>query len=98
MNLVKKAKAPPLSEPIARDKHILSHLLSGRTLTQGESVALGYGPQPIAASVFRLKRLWGHNIEKTMKADIHGTRYAEYRLVTRNRFGERVSASEKVAA
>ena len=75
----------------ARDSAILTHLLSGRTLTQGEAVALGYGPQPIAATIFRLRDA-GHNITMVLKRDIHGIRYAEYALIKRNRFGDKVAA------
>lgn len=75
---------------IDRSKAILDHLLSGRSLTQGEAVALGYGPQPIAATIFKL-RADGHNIITRNKRDIHNVRYAEYALVVRNRFGEKVA-------
>lgn len=74
-----------------RNHAILNHLLTGRSLTQGEAVALGYGPQPIAATIYSL-RGDGHSIITRFKRDLHGVRYAEYALVKRNTFGDRVSA------
>lgn len=73
-----------------RPSVILNHLLAGRSLTQGEAVALGFGPQPIAAVIFKL-RAEGHMITTAYKVDSFGVRYAEYALLKRNRFGEKVA-------
>ncbi|CAB4139292.1 Helix-turn-helix domain containing protein [uncultured Caudovirales phage] len=63
-----------------RKSQVLTHLLSGRTLTQGEATVLGYGTR-LAARVLDLKRD-GHNIQTKMKFDIHGNPYGEYKLLT----------------
>jgi hypothetical protein len=70
------------STPATRAETILKHLTSGRTLTQGEAVLLGYGPN-IARPIFSLRRA-GHDVVTTIKKDILGNSYAEYSLVRRN--------------
>jgi hypothetical protein len=69
---------------------VLTHLLTGKSLTQGEGLVLGYGTR-VAASVHELRRK-GHNIVTTMKEDLNGFPYAEYRLVTRRANGNRKAA------
>lgn len=64
-----------------RKQQVLTHLLSGRTLTQGEATVLGYGTR-LAARVRDLRRD-GHKIVTTNKFDIHGIPYGEYRLISR---------------
>ncbi len=64
---------------------VLTHLTSGRSLTQGEATILGYTTR-LADVVHRLKKK-GHQIERTNKVDINGRPYGEYRLLTRDRFG-----------
>lgn len=67
---------------MTRYDQVLNHLTSGRTLTQGEALVLGYGTR-LAATIHALKKR-GHNIVTTMKEDLNGYPYAEYSLVTRN--------------
>lgn len=76
---------------MTRIDQVLAHLLSGKTLTQGEGILLGYGTR-IAVSINRLRER-GHSITTKMKEDIHGYPYAEYSLVTRNRHGDRKRAA-----
>lgn len=85
---VARAAAPTTSTtPMSKKlKAVLDHLTSGRTLTQGEAIVLGYGTR-LADLVHRLKKR-GHDIRCTRKTDIHGSPYGEYRLVTRDRFGK----------
>lgn len=64
-----------------RKQQIINHLTSGRTLTQGEAIVLGYGTR-LAARIKDL-RTEGHKIVTSMKFDIHGIPYAEYRLIER---------------
>ncbi len=72
---------------ITRYDQVLNHLTSGRSLTQGEATVLGYGTR-LAATIHDLKGR-GHNITSTIKKDLNGRPYAEYRLVTRGRSGDR---------
>lgn len=69
---------------------VLSHLVSGKTLTQGEAILLGFGMR-LAVTIDRL-RGEGHKIQTTMKTDSNGHQYGEYKLVVRNRFGDRKAA------
>lgn len=76
---------------MTRYDQVLNHLLSGKTLSQGEALVLGYGTR-LAATVHDLKKR-GHNIVTSMKRDINGAPYADYSLVTRNsRNGNRKAA------
>lgn len=75
---------------MTRYEQVLNHLTSGRSLTQGEALVLGYGTR-LAATVHALKKR-GHNIVTTMKEDLHGYPYAEYSLVIRGRNGNRKAA------
>lgn len=75
---------------MTRYEQVLNHLTSGRSLTQGEALVLGYGTR-LAATVHALKKR-GHNIVTTMKEDLHGYPYAEYSLVIRGRSGNRKAA------
>ena len=52
-----------------RTASILRVLLTGRSITQGEAVALGFGPQPIARSIHELREV-GHDIVTVRKRDI----------------------------
>ena len=70
-----------------RLEQVLAHLITGKSLTQGEAIVLGYGTR-LAATVHDLRGK-GHTIVTTMKEDIHGAPYAEYRLVTRRANGNR---------
>jgi Helix-turn-helix domain len=70
---------------MTRNDQVLSHLLSGRTITQGEAIVLGYGTR-LASTVHRLRGK-GHNIVTAMKEDLNGIEYAEYSLVKRDRYG-----------
>ena len=65
----------------SRKQRILNHLLTGRSLTQGEAIVLGYGLR-LAARINELKAA-GHRIRTVLKYDINGIQYAEYSLVTR---------------
>lgn len=93
-NALAHSKEVPAAEPVAKPqrpmtprlKAVLDHLLRGLTLTQGEAMILGYGTR-LSDFIHRL-RARGHDIRLTMKEDIHGRPYGEYRLVTRNRNGE----------
>ncbi len=78
---------PYKPKPGSRLDQVLTHLLSGKSLTQGEGIVLGYGTR-VAASVHALRDR-GHNIVTTMKEDLKGFPYAEYRLVTRRANGNR---------
>lgn len=73
-----------------RCQQLLTFLLSGRSITQGEAIIIGFGTR-LAATVHDLRGL-GHDVKTVMKEDIHGNPYAEYRLVTRNRNGDRKAA------
>jgi hypothetical protein len=76
---------------MTRYDQVLNHLLSGRSITQGEATVLGYGTR-LAATIHDLKKR-GHTIVTTMKEDLHGNPYAEYSLVLRNsRNGNRKAA------
>lgn len=82
------AKAPRNRTRLAQ---VLSHLLAGKSITQGEAIVLGYGTR-LAASIHDLRKQ-GHRIEMKIKHDLHGYPYAEYALVTRNsRNGNRKAA------
>lgn len=83
-------KAPAPVMPGTRLDQVLKHLLTGKTLTQGEGIILGYGTR-VAATVHTLRQR-GHNIVTTMKEDLNGFTYAEYRLVTRRPNGNRKAA------
>jgi hypothetical protein len=76
---------------MTRNDQVLSHLLSGRTITQGEAIVLGYGTR-LASTIHRLRGK-GHNIVTAMKEDLSGIEYAEYSLVQRKHSG----APRKVA-
>ena len=67
----------------SRQQLVLNHLLTGRSLTQGEAIILGYGTR-LAAKIHRLKGK-GYKIRAVMKYDINGIPYAEYSLVTTRR-------------
>lgn len=67
----------------SRQLLVLNHLLTGRSLTQGEAILLGYGTR-LAAKIHRL-RGEGYKIRTVVKHDINGIPYAEYRLVTARR-------------
>jgi hypothetical protein len=70
---------------------VLALLLQGKSITQAEALVLGFGTR-LADLIHRLKKD-GHNIVCDLKEDIHGTTYGSYRLVTRNRFGDRKKAA-----
>jgi hypothetical protein len=70
-----------MTKTVTRKQQIISHLTSGRTLTQGEAIVLGYGTR-LAARIKDLRNE-GHKIVTSMKFDIHGIPYAEYRLIER---------------
>ncbi len=73
-----------------RCDQLLRFLTTGRTITQGEAIVLGFGTR-LAATVHDL-RAAGHNVVTSMKEDCHGNPYAEYRLVTRKANGDRKAA------
>lgn len=73
-----------------RCDQLLRFLTTGRTITQGEAIVLGFGTR-LAATVHDLRGA-GHNVVTTMKEDCHGNSYAEYRLVTRKGNGDRKAA------
>lgn len=75
---------------MTRTQQVLAHLTSGRTLTQGEAVLLGYGTR-LSSTIEKLRKR-GHNIVTTMKTDINGYPYGEYRLLVRDRWGKRKAA------
>lgn len=70
---------------LSRTDQVRAHLLSGKTITQGEALLLGYGTR-LSSSIHKLRER-GYDIRTTMKEDIHGYPYAEYALVQRNRNG-----------
>ena len=78
---------------MTRIDQVIRHLSTGRTLTQGEATILGYGTR-LAATIHDIKRK-GHNVVTTIKHDINGYPYAEYKLVTRSSF---TGARKAVAA
>lgn len=67
----------------SRQQMVLNHLLTGRSLTQGEAILLGYGTR-LAAKIHRLKGK-GYKICTVMKYDINDIPYAKYSLVTTQR-------------
>lgn len=74
-----------------RCDQLLKFLLTGRTITQGEAIVLGFGTR-LAATVHDLKKR-GHVIVTNMKEDHSGNPYAEYSLVSRRQTsGKRVAA------
>nr|WP_047575728.1 helix-turn-helix domain-containing protein [Methylobacterium sp. ZNC0032] len=73
-----------------RCDQLLNFLTTGRTITQGEAIVLGFGTR-LAATVHDLRGA-GHNVVTSMKEDCHGNPYAEYRLVTRKANGDRKAA------
>ena len=73
-----------------RCDQLLKFLTTGRTITQGEAIVLGFGTR-LAATVHDLRGA-GHNVVTSMKEDCHGNPYAEYRLVTRKANGDRKAA------
>lgn len=73
-----------ITETKTKTQAVLDHLLTGRSLTQGEAIVLGYGTR-LADKIFRLKKA-GHRIIAARKFDLKGTPYAEYALARqRNR-------------
>lgn len=83
-------KVPAAPKAGTRIAQVLRHLTSGKSLTQGEAIILGYGTR-LAAHIHDLRGK-GHTIVTTMKEDLHGFPYAEYRLVTRRANGNRKAA------
>lgn len=75
---------------LTRYDQVLNHLTSGRSLTQGEAITLGYGTR-LAATIHDLKKR-GHKIETVSKRDLKGIPYAEYQLRTTKRNGDRRTA------
>lgn len=65
--------------------HLKSHLKSGRSITALEALGL-YGMFRLAARIKELKdRDW--QIDTTMKRDINGKQYGEYKLAPQNNHG-----------
>lgn len=69
---------------------VLALLVSGKSITQAEALVLGFGTR-LADLIHRLKAD-GHDIVCDLKEDMHGTKYGSYRLVVRDRFGNRKAA------
>ncbi len=69
---------------------VLALLIQGKSITQAEALVLGMGTR-LADLIHRLKKD-GHDIVCERKEDINGTTYGQYRLVVRNRFGNRKAA------
>lgn len=61
-------------------RKILAHLLTGRTITNNESM-LVYHVARLSDVVFKLRNA-GYDIEMTMKVDGVGGKYASYKLGT----------------
>ena len=85
-----KAKRTAEFKKGGRCDQLLKFLTTGRTITQGEAIVLGFGTR-LAATVHDLRGA-GHNVVTSMKEDCHGNPYAEYRLVTRKANGDRKAA------
>lgn len=66
-----------------KTNRVLNHLLSGKTITAGEAVIL-FSLFRLASVIHDLREA-GHNITTTMKEDVNGTPYAEYKLVQKKR-------------
>ncbi len=79
------ASGPMISEGSPTIDKVLAFLTSGKTLTQGEALLLGFGTR-LASHIDRLRKR-GHKINMVLKRDINGRTYGEYSLATRDRFG-----------
>jgi hypothetical protein len=75
---------------VSQKQIVLDHLLAGKTLTPLKARAV-YRIERLAARIFELKKA-GHNIVCTVKLDESGREYAEYRMLTRDRFGRKKAA------
>jgi hypothetical protein len=64
----------------AQCRKILAHLLTGKTITNNESM-LVYHVSRLSDVVFKLRNA-GYDISMTMKVDGVGGKYASYKLVT----------------
>lgn len=69
---------------------VLDHLLAGKSLTPMKARQV-YRIERLAARIFELKKA-GHNIITTIRVDEAGKEYAEYRILTRDRFGRKKAA------
>lgn len=93
LRLVDEAPVARAPRTGSHEAQVLAHLLSGKTITPGEAILLGYGFR-LAVSVQRLREK-GHNIITALKRDDHGNPYGEYSLVKRGRDGQRRSEASK---
>lgn len=75
---------------MSQNQTVLNHLLAGKTLTPAKARQV-YQIERLAARIFDLKAR-GHNIQTTLKVDERGREYAEYRMLTRDRFGRKKAA------
>jgi hypothetical protein len=66
-----------------KTNRVLNHLIAGNTITAGEAVIL-FSLFRLASVIHDLREA-GHNITTTMKEDVNGTPYAEYKLVQKKR-------------
>jgi hypothetical protein len=63
---------------MTQNEAVLSHLMTGRSISPLEALGL-YGVFRLAARVFELKDM-GVDIRKVTKVDINGKQYAEYSI------------------
>jgi hypothetical protein len=75
---------------VSQNETVLNHLLAGKSLTPAKARQV-YQIERLAARIFDLKAQ-GHNITTTVRTDERGRDYAEYRILTRDRFGRKKAA------
>lgn len=75
---------------MSQKQTVLDHLLAGKTLTPLKARAV-FRIERLAARIHELKKD-GVNITTTVKTDESGRDYAEYRILTRDRFGRKKAA------